>query len=121
MGLALGLLLACGGVTGDSGDTGDTGTVVDTGPCPSESLRTWDNTGGPFLLTWCAPCHSAALPQDQRQGAPLGVDLDTHEGALAWADRIRVRTLETADMPPVGEPEAEDLAGLAEWLDCGLP
>jgi len=108
-------LVACQGDGPDSADT------ADTGACPDGSLRTWENTGAPFLSTWCVPCHGVALPESERQGAPLGVDLDTHEDARTWADRVAARALDLGNMPPVGDPEAEDLEALAEWLACGLP
>jgi hypothetical protein len=61
------------------------------------------------------------LPESERQGAPDGVDFDSHDDAQLWADRIRVRVLDSGDMPPVGDPNAGDLLALEEWLDCGLP
>lgn len=113
-------LWACGAGGLDSADALDSADTGTPDPC-AETLRTWDNTGAPFLTTWCTSCHGAALLESERQGAPLGVDLNSHEDAVLWADRNRVRALESGDRPPVVDPEAEDLAALAEWLDCGLP
>ena len=82
--------------------------------CPEDSVLTWDNFGGPHLLTWCAPCHSSALPQDERQDATEGVNLATYEefsdhqsGVYQWA------TGESAAMPPSGGPTDEEKAMLA--------
>lgn len=117
-----------GGTGGTAGDeSGETGAGGIEGPieghlCPEDSLLSADNFGMPFLLTWCAGCHSAALDADERAGAPVGIDLDSIEGAREHLQRIYVRTaMDDATMPPAGGPTADERARLGDWLACGAP
>lgn len=104
----------------------DTGDVVE-GPiegrdCLPDNGLTASNFGMPFLLTWCAGCHSAQLDADERGGAPVGIDLDTVAGAKEHLLRTYARsTGDTATMPPAGGPTAEERELLADWLACGAP
>jgi hypothetical protein len=91
-----------------------------------ESIVDYDNFGQGFMATWCTPCHSGALNTsdtgdgDPRAGAPEGVNFDAHADVLLWTDRILARaTGASPTMPVGGGPEAEDLALLEEWLNCG--
>jgi len=97
--------------------------VVD--PCDT-SIVTYENVGAPMMLTWCVPCHSSHLAEDQRQEATLSVNFDTYEGVTAQLDRIYARAVEAVEdggspMPPGGGPSSTDLALLAEWIECGAP
>lgn len=108
--LLLLLLLACGESDGDSG-----------GPptCERQPPLSWDSFGQSFMSTHCAGCHSSLLPESLREGATVGVDLDSYTGVLTWADRIAARALGDAPtMPPGGGPDSEELARLEEWLSC---
>ena len=112
-----------------SGDDGmQTPLPVDEGPwssfeersCPPDSFLSFENFGGPYLLDHCKGCHSKAIPEGMRQGAPAGVDFDTIADVRAWAPRIWARAADQNDtMPPVGAPGAEERALLGEWLACG--
>jgi uncharacterized membrane protein len=106
------LVLACGGGGGTLAPVAD--TAVDE--CRGYD---WDTVGAPFLFTWCTTCHSAAAAD--RNGAPVGVDLDTLEGARTWAVQIESLAVDSRAMPPAGGPRAGDLEVFATWLDCGLP
>jgi uncharacterized membrane protein len=87
-----------------------------------ESPWNWQSVGDPFSKTWCTPCHHSALPVEARQGAPLEVNLETHELFVLWAGEIEDRVWDTdAPMPPMGVPPEEDRAALLEWLSCGAP
>jgi uncharacterized membrane protein len=93
----------------------------DSGPgeCDRDPPLTYDNFGEGFLNKHCVGCHSSLLPAGMREDAPVGVDLDTYQGVLTWADRIEARaTGETPDMPPGGGPDTEEIALLTEWLHC---
>ncbi len=97
-------------------------TSFDERPCPDESYLTFESFGGPFLISWCSGCHAAGLPEEERQGAPLGIDFDDIEQVRARAERIWARSGDhNVTMPPVGGPEMEERALLAEWLACGAP
>ena len=51
----------------------------------------------------------------------MGVDLDTLEFSLQWADRIEARaTGDVPTMPPGGGPTEDERAMLEEWLRCDL-
>lgn len=118
--LALTALIVAGTGAG-CGSDGATGgdPPIDPGACETSYLD-YDNFGEPFLLDWCAGCHSAGLPLNMRQMAPADVNFDTLDGARRFADRIAARaTGPMANMPPAGGPSAEERAMLAEWIACG--
>ena len=99
--------------------------------CPPESILTWDNTGGPFLLSHCTECHSEHLAgEDARKGAPAGIDFNTRERALALSDSIRFTALEPQRripsegqlvMPPEIRIPQDEKDRMGEWLACGAP
>jgi uncharacterized membrane protein len=73
----------------------------------------------------CLPCHSA-YPTDSvfgRPPLPGGVAFDTPEAVQRFADRIRVRAVETQTMPLANKtgmtPEEREL--LARWIAAGAP
>lgn len=107
----------------DESTTGETEwPSFDARECPDDSILTWENFGGPYVLSYCTTCHHSALPADGRQQAPVGVNLETVELVRAQADRIWIRGADqNATMPPVGAPAADDRALLGEWLACGAP
>ena len=91
------------------------------GACDRDPPLTYTNFGQGFIGRHCAGCHSSLLPEDHRNGAPLGIDLDTLEGVQKWAERVRVRTVPAdGGMPPGGGPTEEERAMVAEWLECSL-
>lgn len=111
-------LLAFAALLGSCGSPGEPPAAG----CPDGgTVATWTNHAQPFLTTWCTSCHSAALPQEQRLGAPAGVDFDTFQGVEAQADRILERAVFTEAMPPVGGPSEAGRRLLGEWIQCGLP
>jgi len=100
------------------------------GDCDEETYLTWENTGEPFLLTWCTPCHSSHLSgaegadgqPNARQDAPLGSDFDTYESYLEFQIDVYNRSAASNDqMPPAGGPSTEERALLGEWIACGSP
>ena len=123
--LALLLALCLTGCSGDEPKTDappttDTATAVDE--CPTDSIATWDAFVRPWLTTWCTPCHSAAIQEEWRLGAPVGVDFDTWEDVLAWQEVIvAVAGDDESSMPPAGGVTPEERALLREWVSCGSP
>jgi uncharacterized membrane protein len=104
------LVVACGN---------DVGAIEDTEACDSSPL-TYRSFGEPFLLDWCRGCHSSGLPDDMRQGAPLGVDFDDLDLVRAYAPMIAARaTTATSNMPPASGPSLEERTLLGTWLSCG--
>lgn len=85
---------------------------------------------GPFFAERCTACHAG-------EGAPLGLHLDSYEGALAGSENgpvlvagdpegselvRRVRGLSEPRMPLVGDPLTEDeIARIEAWVLAGLP
>jgi hypothetical protein len=118
-------LAACGGEDAPEPKTpappGAPKTLAER-PCPTDSVLTFEDFGGPFLYSWCTGCHSSDMPEGMRQSAPLDVDFDTLEDARAWADRIWARAGDhNVTMPPIGGPDEEERGMLGEWLACGAP
>ena len=117
----LGLCLAgCKG-KGETAAPADTAAPAYDPAC--EEVYTWTTVGAPFVYTWCTPCHAVGLAEEDRQGAPLGVDFDTYDDVVQWISRIEDRALSTdpdAWMPPAGGPSEEELAVVAAWIACGV-
>ena len=110
LGLAL-LLLGCGGGS-DSGE-------VDS-YCREPALS-YANFGEGFMDKHCNGCHSSYLPEGERGGAPVGVDLDSYPGVRTWLDRVEARgTGDAPTMPPGGGPEESEVRQLEEWLSCSV-
>lgn len=91
-------------------------------PCPEDSVLTYDDFGGPFVLSWCTGCHASGLPEGERQGAPAFSNFDTLEDIRAAAARMWARSGDhNLTMPPAGGPDALDREMFGEWLACGAP
>lgn len=91
-------------------------------PCPEDSFVSYENFGGPFIVTWCNGCHSSQLGAETRAGAPSGIDFDNVEAIRAHAERIWARSGDgNLSMPPAGDPDPIDRELLGEWLACGAP
>jgi len=145
-GIVLLLIIACSESTGrqqaspisDTVDEVSPGTDADSSPqkdvpthvegliegrlCPTDSTANYDNTGGPFLLSWCTGCHSSLLPSGERAGAPLGVDFDTPAGIKDQLLRIYARSADhNVTMPPVDAVPAHDRTLIGDWITCGAP
>lgn len=100
------------------GDTGSPPRPTAEADC-GDPLLTWETVGDPFVRTWCTSCHSSALAEEHRQGAPVGVDFDSYDNVIAYAARIEARvTSDDAPMPPAGTPDADEEARFLEWLAC---
>jgi hypothetical protein len=95
---------------------------LDERPCPEDSDLTWENFGGPFVLTYCAGCHHSELPADVRQNAPYAINLESVELVRTNADRMWARAADqNATMPPAGAAADDERTLLGEWLACGAP
>ncbi len=127
--LTLVVSAACVDEPSDTGEEGGappgpaaTFESLDERPCPEESFVGYEDFGGPFIITWCNGCHASALPEAERQGAPLGIDFDSIERIREQAGRIWARSADhNVTMPPVGGPEEEERVLLGDWLACGAP
>lgn len=107
--ILLALILACGD-----------DAPADTALCVRTPALDYEGFGRPLMDKHCTGCHSSLLREDQRNAAPVGVDLDSYLGVLTYAERLHVRVVEpeVATMPPGGGPTAEEIAQLEEWLVC---
>ncbi len=115
-------LLGCFDAGEEAIDTADT-RLSDSGlaDCAHDPPLSYDNFGRGYLRTHCAGCHSEGLPEGSREGAPVGVDLDTWAGALTWAERTEARaTGESPTMPPAGGPTPDERLRFEEWVRCEL-
>ncbi len=90
--------------------------------CPDGTVWTWDNLGEAYLLNYCTSCHSAALGDTERSGAPLTVDFDTPEAVQVWrANIIENISAEKPTMPPTLHVPQEESENFLSWLKCGAP
>ena len=111
MSLGLLLVIACVGKEEDSA----------TG-CERMPPLTYENFGEPFMLDWCRGCHSAALADGLRQGAPLEFNFEDVETIRELAPVISLKAVGPMPvMPPAAGPSADERALLEEWLACGAP
>ena len=114
------LLLAAGLLACADGDEGGGPTPRGIDCDERFPSLSWENYGHGAMDEHCAGCHSSLLRSEQRNNAPLGVDLDTLEGAMEWADRALVRTVDEGTMPPGATLTDEDALLMEEWLVCDL-
>lgn len=92
---------------------------------PYDCLRTpplsYENFGKGFLERNCTGCHSSYLVSpEERNYAPLSVNLNTYADAVQWWERIEARTITDLNMPPAGGLLDADLEQLGEWLYCSV-
>jgi len=104
-------LLSCALFSSDTGDTAG---------CDRSPPLDYDTFGEGVMNKHCTGCHSSYLPEGQRFEAPIGVDLNTYQGVLDYAERVHDRTVEQQNMPPGGGLSEEELALIDEWLVCGV-
>ena len=96
--------------------------LIEGRPCPPDNATTYANTGAPILISWCITCHSSHVPANQRQGAPMGVNLDTAEGISEHLLRIYARAGDdNVTMPPIDSLSADERRRLGDWITCGAP
>ena len=89
--------------------------------CDRTPPLSWENFGEGFMSTHCEGCHSALVPVDLREGAPVGVDFNSYSDVLQWVERIELRSVDPdAGMPPGGGPSEAERTILHEWLVCGV-
>ncbi len=68
----------------------------------------------------CNGCHSSAVTGADRQGAPVNIDFDTYDSAVANIDKAMEEVAEGA-MPPNGALATADADALYAWGQCGKP
>lgn len=90
--------------------------------CPKGTYLTYSNFGSGFLSRYCRSCHSRALSEGQRGGAPLAANFETVEEARTYRALILTKT--SGSLPSIAPqhrvPE-NDKTALTEWLRCGAP
>ena len=93
-------------------------------PCTHDPPLSYANFGKGFIDIHCVGCHAEDLPEGHRVGAPIGVDLNTYDHVLTWADRIEARATrafsDTITMPPGGGPTDSELDLFEEWVYCAV-
>jgi len=73
----------------------------------------------PLLEQHCTVCHAQNIQGADRQGAPVGVDLDTFQAVVEWAERSNVR-IQGGTMPPAGGLSDFDRSLFQKWIDQDL-
>ena len=87
-----------------------------------ESPWTYENTGDPYMRTWCTSCHHSEMSGDNRVDGTEGINLNGFGNVSALLERIEARALgDTPTMPPSGGPTQIERDQLAEWIACGAP
>ena len=101
--------------TPKTGVTGQTGATSDTAP-PFAAVRS-------VVSQRCQPCHSQYQSDRTFGPAPGGVTFDTPESIARFAERIRVRAVETKTMPLANKTGMTDQERelLARWIGAGAP
>src|SRR5258705_5836065 len=71
----------------------------------------------------CQPCHSQYQTDRTMGPAPAGVTFDTPESIARFAERIRVRAVETRTMPLANKTgiTEDERALLGRWIAAGAP
>lgn len=89
--------------------------------CDRQPPLTYETFGKGFVEQNCTGCHSSYLTSVQdRNYAPLSVNLNTYADVVAWVDRVDARTLVDQDMPPAGGISEDTRALVREWLVCSV-
>ena len=92
--------------------------------CVHDPPLTYANFGKAYMDIHCIGCHSVDIPEGHRVGAPIGVDFNTYDDVLDWAERLEARATraysDSVTMPPGGGPTSEELDLFEEWLYCAV-
>jgi hypothetical protein len=86
--------------------------------CLRDPPLSYENFGKGILKRHCVPCHSVYAREGQRAGAPPGVNFDSWDDTLVWADRIVAFAVDSELMPPAGGMVTSERSELAEWMRC---
>jgi uncharacterized membrane protein len=103
--------------TPKTGETRGTGTTGGDNTVPSfAAVRS-------VVTQRCQPCHSQYQTDRSFGPAPGGVTFDTPESIVRFAERIRVRAVETKTMPLANKTGMTDQERelLARWIAAGAP
>lgn len=100
----------------------ETESYIDGRECPPDSVLTYANFGEALMQQHCAGCHGEAVEERYRSGAPLEVNLTSHDQVFEWLDRVYARSADdNTSMPVVDTMSAADRTRLGDWLACGAP
>jgi hypothetical protein len=126
--LATGLAITLFACASSSDDAPSNAEPSDTGAtCPADSTLTYEGWAQGFFESYCTRCHSSALVDDERNGAPPHADWDEYQSIHAYKDEIAGFASGGPDwinrtMPPSDpRPPDDERLKLGEWLACGLP
>ncbi|MFT3922308.1 MAG: hypothetical protein QM778_07220 [Myxococcales bacterium] len=115
--LALSALASCG--------SDDLGTGVEEPDCPKGSTLTYAENIQPFMAEYCTSCHSASVPESQRDGAPTNLNFDTEAEIIANTTGIIKQAaagpgFKNTKMPEGDgpKPSNDERKMLGEWLAC---
>lgn len=106
------LLSGCGDKNDPvSSDGGGNGNAPDT--------VTYTGDLKAVLDAQCISCHASNKQGAARNGAPVGVNWDTYDAAVASAARGNIR-VQAGTMPPTGGIPQDQRDLFQKWLDQGL-
>lgn len=76
------------------------------------------------MTAWakCTSCHASTLTGSARAGAPVGIDFDVYDAAVAHAqvamDEVYMGAMPVAGSPPLSDAEKQQIY---EWASCDTP
>lgn len=77
--------------------------------CKQGTFLTYDNFGEDFFLNYCTSCHSSSVPEAERHGAPLLINLDTPEDIQL--NRAGILDVTRAYLQDIDEKDENDSDG----------
>ncbi|MFK7872733.1 MAG: hypothetical protein AB8C84_06110 [Oligoflexales bacterium] len=90
--------------------------------CNQSPNDTYEHFAKGFFLNYCQDCHSSYWSGDERFGAPVLVNFDTHREIMIYRAKILEQLNQSPRaMPPGRDIEKDDIARILVWLQCGAP
>lgn len=90
-------------------------------PPPDDEVVSYVEDIKPILDNYCILCHSTGKQGVERQGAPVTLNLNTYEVAVAASPLANIR-IQSGTMPPIGaKPTDSERALFQAWIDQGTP
>jgi hypothetical protein len=120
------IIITIAAVTAGCGGDSVFGPPTESTCPPQGSTLTYENFAKPFMEHYCTECHSTAVKDEARQGAPSFHDFDSLFGIKVVAAHIDETTASgpaatNTGMPPDGpSPSLEERQQLGEWIACGM-
>ena len=90
----------------------------DADDCNLPGTVTYTSDVKPIFDAACISCHASTLSGDDRNGAPVDVNLDNYDDAVTSSARV-VAAVQGEIMPPSGPASDCQKATVQGWVDDG--